>query len=155
MRETTPAETAVRALFESLEQAWAAGDGTAYAAAFTEDATYATFVGTVYRGRADIARSHQALFDKFLKGTRMYGEIDEIRFLTPDVAVLVSHGDVGKKAPKKPGKVQTYTIVREADGHWRVAAFHNTKRKGVMEAVSFALAPATAPADYVARSSRL
>ena len=151
MHETTPAETEIRALLDSLEQAWAKGDGEAYAAGFTEDATYATFVGTVYHGRADIARSHQALFDKFLKGTRMHGEIDEIRFLTPDVAVLIAHGDVAKKAPKKPGKVQTYTIVREASGQWRVAAFHNTKRKGLMEAVSFALAPATAPADYVAR----
>jgi uncharacterized protein (TIGR02246 family) len=150
---TTQADTAaIRALLSDLDNAWAAGDGTGYAAGFTSDATYTTFVGTVYHGRDDIARSHQALFGKFLKGTRLATEIDSIRFLTPDVAVLTSRGDVyKKKAPSKLTKVQTYTVIRAADGQWRIAAFHNTKRKTLMESASFAFAPATAPAGYVAR----
>jgi uncharacterized protein (TIGR02246 family) len=153
---TTQADTAaIRALLVSLDRAWAAGDGAAYAAGFTQDATYTTFVGTVYHGRGDIARSHQALFGKFLKGTRLATQIDDVRFLTADVVVLTAHGDVyKKKAPKKLTKVQTYTVVREADGQWRIAAFHNTKRKTLMESVSFAFAPATTPADYVARPQR-
>ncbi|MEU8107361.1 SgcJ/EcaC family oxidoreductase [Nonomuraea muscovyensis] len=145
MTMTQPAEKAVRELFADLRDAWDRGDGDAYGACFTEDATYTTFVGTVYHGRADIAAGHQALFGAFLKGTRMYEQIDEIRFLGPDAAVVVGRGEVAKKRPRELGKVQTYTLVREADGRWRIAAFHNTKRRSLMEAVSFRLLPASRP----------
>ncbi|WP_113703769.1 SgcJ/EcaC family oxidoreductase [Nonomuraea lactucae] len=138
-------ERAVRELFDQLKDAWDRGDGDAYGACFTEDATYTTFVGTVYRGRADIAAGHQALFGAFLKGTVMFNDLVEIRFLGPDAAVVLGTGDVGRKRPRALGKVQTYTLVREADGRWRIAAFHNTKRKSLMEAVSFRLLPASAP----------
>jgi uncharacterized protein (TIGR02246 family) len=127
--------------------AWGAGDGAAYAAAFTADATYVTFVGTLYRGREEIARAHQALFDKFLRGSVLVDEIVDIRFLGPDAAIVTSRGDVAKHGgrPARLTKVQTYAFVREADGEWRIAAFHNTKRKALMEKVSFAFAPETAP----------
>jgi uncharacterized protein (TIGR02246 family) len=147
-------EAAIRTLLDQLDQAWAKGDGAGYAAGFTADATYTTFVGTVYRSREDIARAHQALFDTFLKGTKLAGEVQDIRFLGPDTAVVTACGEVYKRKPKKPAKVQTYTLVREDDGQWRVAAFQNTKRRTLMEATSFAFAPATAPTGYAARGRR-
>ncbi|SDD68224.1 SgcJ/EcaC family oxidoreductase [Glycomyces harbinensis] len=138
----------IAARIAATVEAWAAGDGAAYAANFTADATYVTFVGTLYRGRDEIARAHQALFDKFLKGSVLVDDIADVRFLGADAAVVTSRGDVAKHGgrPAKLSKVQTYTLVREADGEWRIAAFHNTKRKALMEKVSFAFAPATAPA---------
>src|ERR1044071_4474387 len=97
----------------------------------TDDATYVTVVGTLYRGREEIARAHQALFDKFRKGSVLVDDIADIRFLGADTAVVTSRGDVAKRGgrPAKLSKVQTYTLVRVADGEWRIAAFHNTKRK--------------------------
>jgi uncharacterized protein (TIGR02246 family) len=137
----------ITALIKATVAAWDAGDGAAYAAGFTEDATYVTFVGTLYRGRDEIGRAHQALFDKFLKGSRLVEEVLDVRFLGPDTAVVTSRGDVAKHGDRlaKLAKVQTYTFVREADGRWRIAAFHNTKRKELMEKISFAFAPETAP----------
>lgn len=142
---TTDAEQDIRALFADLEAAWNRGDGDAYGACFTEDASYTTFVGTVYRGRADLASGHQALFSGVLKGTRMVNEITEIRFYGPGVAVVTGRGEVSKKRPGKLAKVQTYTLVREADGRWRIASFHNTKRRPLLEAMSFKFVPASAP----------
>ncbi|MFC3490993.1 SgcJ/EcaC family oxidoreductase [Glycomyces rhizosphaerae] len=138
----------ITALINATAAAWEAGDGEAYGANFTADATYITFVGTVYSGRDEIASAHQALFDKFLKDSVLVDDILEIRFLGPDTAVVTSRGDVGKHGsrPSKLSKVQTYTVVREADGQWRIAAFQNTKRKALMEKISFAFAPATVPA---------
>jgi hypothetical protein len=43
-------------------------------------------------------------------------------------------------------KAQTYTFVREGDGAWRIASFHNTKHKRLMERISFKLEPDTMPA---------
>ncbi|MEV6971202.1 SgcJ/EcaC family oxidoreductase [Hamadaea sp. NPDC051192] len=139
---------AIESVLHASADAWAAGDGKAYGACFTSDASYVTWVGTPYHGRDEIAASHQALFAQFLKGTKLAVDIAEIRFYGPDTAVVSTTGDVYKgarPAPEKFSKTQTYTVVREADGQWRIAAFHNTKRKRIMEAISFKFAPKTAP----------
>jgi uncharacterized protein (TIGR02246 family) len=142
--------TAVLSVLSDLVDAWARHDADAYGELFTEDATYVTFVGTRYQGRAEIVESHRTLFEKFLKGTRLADEVVDIRFLTSDTAVVTGRGDSYKGAPpKKLTKVQTYTLVRQ-DDRWRIAAFHNTKRKPVMEAISFRAAPALRPSGRTA-----
>ncbi|NUT46358.1 MAG: SgcJ/EcaC family oxidoreductase [Saccharothrix sp.] len=138
---------AVVAVIDSLVDAWARHDADAYGALFTEDATYVTYVGTYYRGRRDIVESHRTLWGRFLKGTRLADEVLDVRFTGPDTAVVTGRGDTYKgRRPAKLTKVQTYTVVRGADGRWRVAAFHNTKRRPLMEAVSFKTAPGLVPA---------
>lgn len=135
-------------MFTSLIDAWDRNDAEAYAAHFTDNATYITYIGTCYRGRRDIVESHRVLFNKFLKDTRLISEINDIRFFGLDTAVVTGRGDTYKgKQPQKLSKVQTYTMVREDDGKWRIAAFHNTKRKPLMEAISFNLARGTIPAE--------
>ncbi|MBF6454752.1 SgcJ/EcaC family oxidoreductase [Nocardia cyriacigeorgica] len=137
---------AVRAVIDGLVAAWAAHDAEAYGALFTEDASYISFVGTVYRGRRDIVSSHRALFAKFLAGTKLADEVLDIRFCGTDTAVVTSRGDTYKGGrPRKLSKVQTYTMVRDTDGQWRVAAFQNTQRKPVMEKISFLVSPDTVP----------
>ncbi|MEV6828047.1 SgcJ/EcaC family oxidoreductase [Amycolatopsis sp. NPDC051102] len=141
----TTDRTAVTAVLDSLADAWGRGDADAYGAHFTEDATYVTFVGTRYAGRDDIAGSHRVLFEKFLKGTKLAHEVLDVRFPGADVAVLTSRGDTYTgDAPKKLSKVQTYTLVRDGE-RWLVAAFHNTRRKPLLERISFKFAPETRP----------
>ncbi|QLY30159.1 SgcJ/EcaC family oxidoreductase [Nocardia huaxiensis] len=143
---TTTDTTAIRAIIERSRDAWNRGDGTAYGACFTADATDVTFVGTVYHGGEEIGRAHQVLFDSFLKGTRLTVDIVEIRRYGADTAVVLTRGDVGKGEPKKLGKLATYTVIRESDGQWRIAAVQKTQRKPLMEAISFAFKPASRPA---------
>ncbi|GLZ34342.1 hypothetical protein Lesp02_65290 [Lentzea sp. NBRC 105346] len=135
---------AIKDLLDRHRAAWDAGDGDVYAASWTADGTYTTWLGSAYRGREDIGRSHQALFDSFLKGTVMTLQVQDIQFYGSDTAVVTSLGDVGKKVVGKPSKVQTYTVVRQ-DGEWLIAAFQNTKRAALREAISFKLQPATKP----------
>lgn len=138
---------AVRAVVDDLIAAWGRHDAEAYGALFTQDATYTTYVGTFYQGRRDIVESHRALFAKFLKDTQLADEILDIRFYGPEVAVVNGRGDTYKgRRPRKLGKVQTYTLIRENDGRWRIAAFHNTQRKPLMEAMSYKFAPGIVPA---------
>ncbi|MEV5754035.1 SgcJ/EcaC family oxidoreductase [Actinoallomurus sp. NPDC052308] len=138
---------AVAAVLDRLTAAWNAGDGPAYGAEFTADATYITYVGTLYIGGTEIGTAHQALFGSFLKGTRLASEIVDIRFTGPDTAVVITRGDVHKgRRPGRRHKIQTYTLVRQETGDWKVAAFQNTKHKALMEAISFKTQPATRPA---------
>jgi uncharacterized protein (TIGR02246 family) len=141
---------AVMLLVYALEDTWARHDADAYGALFTSDATYTTFLGTRYRGRAEIVESHRALFARALRGTRIANDILDVRFYGPDTAVLTSSGDTYKGGrPERLGKVQTYTIVRRPDGAWRIAAFQNTKRRPLLEELSFRLAPAARPGSGV------
>ncbi|MGW0879943.1 SgcJ/EcaC family oxidoreductase [Streptomyces sp. NPDC002671] len=146
MSTTTTDVAAITSVLDELVAAWERHDADAYGSLFTEDATYVTFVGTFYQGRQDIVESHRALFGAFLKGTKLADEVLDIRFPGPDLAVVNGRGDTYKgKRPRKLTKIQTYTLVRRLDGEWRIAAFHNTKRKPLMESISYRFAPALVP----------
>lgn len=137
---------AVCGVLASLAGAWGAADADAYGALFTPDATYTTYLGTHYQGRGDITGAHRALFGGFVKGTKLADSILGIRFLGPDAAVVTSRGDTYEGGrPAELSKVQTYTLTRESDGQWRIAAFQNTRRQPVMERASFLLSPGTVP----------
>ena len=123
-------EQAVRDLVRQLLDAWGRGDGDAYGALFTEDADYVAFDGSNRRGTRAIAGEHQQLFDTWLKGTRLVGQIDSLRFLGPDVALLRTTGGTifpgQKDARGRRPSIQTLVAVRRPEG-WRFAAFHNTR----------------------------
>jgi uncharacterized protein (TIGR02246 family) len=138
---------AVRSLFDRALHAWADGDATAYAACFTPDADYVTFVGSHYQGRAAIEACHVPLFTKLQKGSRLDAEITRLRFLDQDTALVHAHGAVVKGARRRNRrntKVQTYVAVRQ-DGSWSFTAFHNTKYRPLMEAISIRLDRRFAP----------
>jgi uncharacterized protein (TIGR02246 family) len=155
MSDHTADEHAITELLRTVTEAWGRGDADAFGSAFTEDASYTTWLGSRYQGRSDIVESHRALFDGLLKGTRLADEIERIRFHGQDTAVLTTRGDTYKgKPPKRLSKVQTYLAVRTAEGGWRFAAFQNTKRRALMEALSLRLAPRTMPAAARAGAAR-
>ncbi|MEV0250019.1 SgcJ/EcaC family oxidoreductase [Nocardia sp. NPDC050712] len=135
-------------LLDRLTGAWARGDADAYGALFTADATYTSYVGTYYAGRADLTEGHRALFAGFLKGTKLADSYLGVRFYGPDTAVVTSRGDTytgDRTSPEDLSKTQTYTLVRQ-DGRWQIAAFQNTQRGRVLERVSFLVDPDSRPA---------
>ncbi|MGF1471193.1 MAG: SgcJ/EcaC family oxidoreductase [Rubrobacteraceae bacterium] len=126
----TPDAAAVRGLLDRLIDDWARGDGEAYGSRFTEDADYVSFDGTHTRGRAEISASHQQLFDTWLKGSRLVGQVESIRFPSPDVALVHATGGTIMRGNNRPSSernsIQTLIATRR-DGEWRFAAFHNTR----------------------------
>ena len=139
-------EADVRRVLDALAEAWDRHDADAFGAQFSDDASYITFLGTEYRGRADIERSHAALFAGPLKRTRLAGEITEIRFPADDLAIVTGVGDTYTgKHPRTLGKRQTFVLVRRVEG-WRIVAFHNTRRRRLLERLQFRFAPGSAPA---------
>ena len=134
-RETTTHyqtdEAKILALFEDLLEDWGRGDGEAYGSHFTEDADYVAFDGTRTRGRREISASHQRLFDKFLKGTHLTGNILSIKFPSPDVALIHATGGTVMPGKSKPSperdSIQTLVATRQEGDQWRLAAFQNTR----------------------------
>jgi uncharacterized protein (TIGR02246 family) len=123
-------EAAVRALNQEVMNGWNQGSGDAFAAAFTEDGDLVGFDGTHFKGRQEIAPFHQQLFDKWLKGSRLVGEVKDVRFLSPDVALMHAVGGTVMRGKTDPvperDSIQTLVAMRQ-DGEWRLAAFQNTR----------------------------
>ena len=129
-RTTVPAETEITALFDRLVASWNAGNGEAYGQTFTRDADYLGFDGTHFRGRPEIVRAHQLLFDTNLRGSTLAGKVTSVRFPTADVAIVHTTGDIrlaGRAAPS-PERYAIQTLVAVYDGNeWRVTAFHTCR----------------------------
>jgi uncharacterized protein (TIGR02246 family) len=137
----------ILALFEDLLEDWGRGDGETYGSRFTEDADYIAFDGTRTTGRREISATHQRLFDKFLKGTRLTGRILSIKFPSPDVALIHATGGTIMRGKTKPSperaSIQTLVAVREGS-EWRFAAFHNSRVRPIgNNAATFLLWAAT------------
>jgi uncharacterized protein (TIGR02246 family) len=128
-------EDSIRALVDQQVKGWAAGDPAAYASVFTADADYVTFLGSHYAGRDAIAASYVPLFRKLLKKTQLRIDITQVRFLTPDVALVHANASVVKGARRRSGRsvrVNTSVAVR-TDGRWRLAASQNTTHRRLAE----------------------
>lgn len=125
----------VEAALERIRAAWDAGDAAAYAAEFTEDASYVIFAGILSSGRAGIARDHVPVFEKWQRGTKMSMRLLELHFATPDVAITVTEGGLGKGSRIGFDKVQTFVFVRQGPV-WRCTAFQNTKKNRLFIAVN-------------------
>lgn len=127
---TSADEATVRNLFGQLLDAWGRGDGHAYGVLFTGDADYVAFDGSNRRGTQAIADEHQRLFDTWLKGTRLVGQVDSLRFLSPEVVLVHATGGTifpGQKDSRgRRPSIQTLVAVKR-DDTWRFTAFHNTR----------------------------
>jgi uncharacterized protein (TIGR02246 family) len=131
---TAADKAAIGDIFQQLLNGWNRGSGEAYGAPFMEDSDYISFDGTRTQGREKIAASHQRLFDKWLKGTRLVGQIESIRFLSPDVALIHATGGTLARGASKPSphrnSIQTLVAVR-SDGEWKFTAFHNSRLRPI------------------------
>ncbi|HKG25405.1 MAG TPA: SgcJ/EcaC family oxidoreductase [Thermomicrobiales bacterium] len=121
-------ETAVSDLYRHQLNGWNARNAGALGTLYAEDANVVGFDGSQVDGRAEIEAHFRQIFADHQTATYV-GKIREVRFLTPDVAVLRA---VAGLVP--PGKsdlnpdanaVQTLVAVRQ-DGNWRIAVYQNT-----------------------------
>lgn len=123
-------EAAVRALYHEMMDAWDAGSSERFAAPFTANGHFVAFDGVHFRGREHIATFHQQLFDKWMKGSRLVGDVEEVRFLSPDVAVMHAVGNTVMRGKTRPARerasIQTLIAMR-SDGRWHLVAFQNTR----------------------------
>ncbi|MEV4224652.1 SgcJ/EcaC family oxidoreductase [Nonomuraea sp. NPDC049725] len=120
------ADAEIVTMLTRLAGAWNAGDATAYAALFTEDADYITFAGTDSRGREEIESSHRWLFEGPLKGSTMPAPGDVLVKPLADGAVLVIARGGTSAGGDLRDSVVSFTAVRTAEG-WRFASFQNTR----------------------------
>jgi len=121
-------------------EGWNRGGGEDFAAVFTEDGDLVAYDGTHLAGRGEIAPFHQELFDRWMKGTRLVGRVKDVRFLSPDIALMHAVGSTVMRGKTEPSperdSIQTLVAVRH-DGEWRLAAFRNTRLRIMRGGLAF------------------
>ncbi|QSQ21856.1 SgcJ/EcaC family oxidoreductase [Pyxidicoccus parkwayensis] len=131
MNTTTTDERLLRERVHHMFDAWNRGNGYEYASFYSEDCDYVAFDGRHLKGRRANAELHQELFDGFfLRGSRIEGDVESVRFVSPELAIVHAAGGVKlrwqKKLPHGRRSRQTLVAVKR-DGAWEFTAFHNTR----------------------------
>jgi len=120
----------VRGLYLAVMDGWNRGHADAFAAPFADEADFVAFDGTRFHGRDELVRFHEPLFKTHLRGTRLTGDVTDIRFLGADVAVIHARGGTIPRGKRQPAperdSIQTLVAVRH-DGRWQLVAFQNTR----------------------------
>jgi uncharacterized protein (TIGR02246 family) len=75
-----------------------------------------------------------------MKGSRLVGRVKDVRFLSPNVALMHAVGSTVVRGKSEPSperdSIQTLVAVRQ-DGEWRLAAFQNTRIRPMSNAAAF------------------
>ena len=132
---------ALRELRQHQEAAWALGDAQAYAAVYTTDADLVTFNGDHLSTRAGIEQGMGYYFTTYLRGTSLLQQDERIRFVEPDLAIIVRRGCVlwpGESACTEEALSVNTNIAVKRHGRWLYTSFQNTRVRP--------LRPAEAPA---------
>jgi uncharacterized protein (TIGR02246 family) len=126
---TADPSTLAEQTFSGLETAWNAADGTAFGAAFADDADFVDIRGGHHRGRAAVAAGHQALFDSLYAGSAIRYEVHSTRLLTPECVVAVADATLDTPAGPAAGVHRsrlTAVVTAKGGDTWTIAAFHHS-----------------------------
>jgi uncharacterized protein (TIGR02246 family) len=135
-------ERALRALVAQCETAWNASDSGAFANTMAENVAFVGLLGERYEGREIVALGHRHIFDTIYKDSRVRYTIELVRFLKPDVAVIVMLQDMtshlapdivastARQRQMSPdmhaSQARATLTCTKTDGSWKIAAIHNT-----------------------------
>lgn len=127
------AQDAAGQVVERFIAAWRDRDPDAWAAAFTENASF-THHGVTRRGRGDIRDAMAAGFAGPYSDPRMHLRItiDDVRPVRDGVVVLLTHG--GATLGDDPSKAvddavrALWVLVHDADAEWLVSDYLNTRQ---------------------------
>ncbi len=134
MTDTIPApvavhhETAFEGVLRRLQDAWNAGDGTAFGATMAEDADFVTVRADHLKGRNAIAASHRHIFSTFYAGSRNELSLENARMIDERVALV--HARSVLQAPAGPlvgrHEARLSLVLVAASQGWEIASFHIT-----------------------------
>ncbi len=123
----TDVET-LHALVRGLQEAWNRGDAAAFAAAFAPDADFIHILGHHGAGREAIQAGHHAIFTTIYRDSTLRIEIEALRFLSPDVALLrlKNHLEYSDEGNRRYVVSRPSIVATRRDVQWLIAVMHNT-----------------------------
>jgi uncharacterized protein (TIGR02246 family) len=128
-------ESAVRNVLAEYTVSWNRHDTAAFGRLFAENCDYVNIAGVHWKGVQEIIQRHGELFQNRLKTAVRTLTGAEVRFSTPDVALVHATWDVtgwsrptGEAVPVLE-EITTMVMVK-TNGKWLITAFQNTESEG-------------------------
>jgi uncharacterized protein (TIGR02246 family) len=124
---STDEERAVLAVLDEVYIAWADNDADAFVAPYARDAT-AVHSGAYMPNRDAIRATMVTAFAGQLRGSKGIHDVQGIRFVGTDTAIVLSKGAIllaGQAWPAAASRTLDGWVLVKQDGTWRVEAFHN------------------------------
>ena len=121
-------ETVIKELHPKLLTAWNNRDGAAMALLFTNNGTVVGFDGSENNGKDVIEKEMSKIF-KDHKTARYVWKVIEVRFLSPDIALLRAVAGMvlpSEEKVKPERNAQQSLVAVNENENWRIALFQNT-----------------------------
>lgn len=122
---TSEADAAVRGVLDDIYTAWSQNDADAFVAPYAETAT-AILPGAYLPDREAIRATMASLFAGELAGSTGVHEVQSIRFIGADTAIVISKGAMKLADQTEPDPasraLDTWVLARSAES-WLVHAF--------------------------------
>jgi uncharacterized protein (TIGR02246 family) len=120
-------ELVAREMLARLQDAWNRGDGAAFGAPFTDDASFVNIRGELHVGAAAIGAGHAGIFATIYAGSTNEMELVEARWAGEAVVATSRHTLDCPTGPLAGIHQATSTsVLAPVDGEWRIVASHNT-----------------------------
>jgi len=120
-------ENAVRALLDGVYAAWAANDADAFVAEYAPHAN-AVHSGYYMENRDAIRATIAYEFAGRLKDSRAVHEVQSVRFIGTDAAIVLSKASIvfaGQSEPAPESRTLDTWVLSKQDAAWNVERFHN------------------------------
>ncbi len=136
----TTDEQAISNILGQLEVAWNAADSQGFAASFMEDAVFIHIFGGQLDGRAAIEAAHRQIFATIYRGSRTSYLLRSVRFVRPDVAMVLvqQHVELHESDRTRELDTRPTLVVAKEQGKWHIAALQNTRISDVPAAAQAA-----------------
>jgi uncharacterized protein (TIGR02246 family) len=119
-------DRAVRDALSAIFTAWQENDADAFASWYTRDATV-VLPGLYLKSRDELRTTMVAAFAGPLRGSRRAVDLDTVRFLGADAAVVVGSSAVvhqGESEPPSDRWARSTWVLGRHDSGWLIAAYH-------------------------------
>jgi uncharacterized protein (TIGR02246 family) len=111
------------------EDAWNRHDMRAFASLFHQDAVWVLWTGDVWSGRQAIEEGHAAVHETVFRNSTQRENIEELRFLGSDAAVVrfcsTLTGD--ERAPDKVVRSRKFIVLTKRQDAWKISWGQNTR----------------------------
>jgi uncharacterized protein (TIGR02246 family) len=125
----TKDEAAVLKGVQRVIDAWADNDANAFAECHGKDATIVTVEGLYCKGREAMRGLMTNLYAGPFKGSKVFWKLEDIRFVTDDVAIVIYWNGIllggVKELPPEETRRATSVMSRQDNGEWLIEAFQN------------------------------